>query len=286
MEKRALLIVLILGLVATSVSGLTFESSLTPIRNSILLNESALFELDLRNDLSTIENFIIFTSQIEWDLTSVEEGGRNPRLYPETSRVITLLIKPTNYITPGYFNVPITIKNVETGELRTVPANVEIRSRTGSSGRYLPGVRTEVHVSPNVDPREEFPIRINLINQNPLNISALSLELRSNIIQKTYATKLDPLETKTINFNIRIDPLTSPQDDILYTTIFVGPHKFEPVPQAFSIVAYGEVKETIDTKRGFFQTTKVVTLENEGNAIKTHTYRILYNKIAICSRNY
>jgi len=274
MEKRAILLLLAIILLAGSVSALTFESSLTPIRNSILLNETAEFELTLRNDLPTIENFIIFTTQVEWDLASVEEGGRNPRMYPETSRIITLKVKPTSYITPGYFNVLISIKNVDTGELRTVPANVEIKSTSGASGRYLPGVRTEVHVSPNVDPREEFPIRINLINQNPLNISALSLELRSNIIQKTYATKLDPLETKTVNFNIKIDPLTPPQDDILYTRVIVGPHKFEPVPQAFTIIAYGAVKENIETKRGFFQTTKVVVLENEGNAFQDYTYRI------------
>ena len=272
MKKRVVLLLIFL-LCLSSVYALTFETSLTPVKSRINIDEEAIFTLMLRNDLTTIENFIIFTNQVEWSLSADPPSARNPKLYPETKQYINLKLKPTSYIRPGLHSVPIGIKNAETKETRTINANVELKGADGNVGTYLPGMRIDVEVGSEVDPRDEFPVKVDLINQNTLNITELTIEVRSNIIQKEYTTSLDPLETKTINFNIRIDPLTPPQEDVLYTTVTVDSHTFDPLPKVYTIKPYGEIKVTKDKERGFFKTTSVISLENTGNDQKRETAR-------------
>jgi hypothetical protein len=275
--KKTVFIFLILALLSISaVSALTFETSITAVKSKIYLNEEAIFTLMLRNDLPTIENFLIYSTEVTWSISADPPGARNPKLYPETNTFINLKLKPTSYITPGFYIVPISVKNPETRELRVVSAGVEILSTEPFGGQYLPGIRTEVEVPGKVDPREELLVKVNLINQNQLNISQLLITLRSSLIKKEYTTSLDPLETKTVNFNINLEDLTEPQRDIIYTTIKVGPHAFEPEPNIYDVLSYGEVKETRDVKRGFFKTVKSLQLENTGNARLEHTTRIPY----------
>ncbi|MDP7324460.1 MAG: hypothetical protein QF632_06880 [Candidatus Woesearchaeota archaeon] len=273
MKKRVFLLLFMCVLISTAVLGLTFETSLKPFKNKIYLDEEAMFILNLRNDLPTIENFVVYTTEVTWSLNSEPASDRNPKLYPESSRQIELELKPTSYITPGTYSVPISIKNAETNELRVLTANVEIVSDELPNVNYLPGLRSTVHIDNEVDPRGEVPIKVDVINQNPLNITELTVVLRSNLINKEYSTSLSPLETKTINFNVMLDPLTIPQEDILYTTIKISNYNFEPQPNAYNIIAYGDIKSTKELRRGFLKTEHAILIENTGNELNSDKIR-------------
>ncbi len=280
MKKRVLLFGFLLVFLATASYALTFEATIRPVDSAIFLNETAVYTMTLRNDLETIENFVIYATDVTWSLDADPAKDRNPKVYPATQAFINLRLKPTSYITPGIYNVPITVKNIRTNELKSVIATVDIISTEAVTAKYLPGIRTEVSMQGKIDPREEIPIKVDTINQNPLNISELTIILRSRLISKEYTTTLGPLETKTVSFSVKLDPFTNPQQDVLYVTIKVGPYSFEPEPRVFNVISYGEIKVTKDVKKGFLKKTQSLLLENIGNERKKETVRLPYGIIS------
>ncbi len=273
MKKSVYIILVLCLLLAFSTQALTFETEIQNVKASIDLEDTALYKLKIRNDLATIENFLVYTTSVEWSLNSIPASDRNPKVYPESFKLIELELKPTAYISPGAYSVPISVKNADTGEIRIVAAPVVIYSKDTPQGKYLPGIRSVTQIASEVDPREDVSIKVDLFNQNPLNITQITISLRSNLINKEYQTSLNPLETKTINFNIELNPLVEPQEDILYTTIKVNQFTFEPEPSVYKIITYGDLKTIRDVKRGFLKTTQDITIENQGNEFKKGTFR-------------
>ncbi len=129
-----------------------------------------------------------------------------------------------------------------------------------------------------IDPREEVKMTLFLDNQNRRVIEKVDIKLRSDILNKDYTTSLNPLEKKSIDFTVKLDPLTNPQEDVARTTIFAPTEKrifqFEIVPTKFKIIKYGGLESEESVEKKFLKSIKTLTVTNKGNAIFSEPYTL------------
>ncbi|HIG98186.1 TPA: hypothetical protein HA231_02050 [Candidatus Woesearchaeota archaeon] len=135
---------------------------------------------------------------------------------------------------------------------------------------YLAAVGRIVDIPARIDPRNEFVIRVNLINRNPKNISALKVVLSSvstGVIREEIDTTLNPFESKAVSARVKLDPLTHPVQDTLKVVLSVNGQPLEPtIFEKFEVISYSEIKPVKSERKGsFLKWVNETTYVNEGN---------------------
>ncbi len=249
-----------------------FSVSLSAINDSILVDGQAIFELTITNQNSYPEKFRISAPDIEWSVQSDPlyyyfSGVDVPAFGSETVR---LLFKPTVPFTPGLRTVNIVVESVRGKQSQSISTFVNIRSAYPLIMEYLAAVSRIVELPSQIDPRQEFEIKVNLINRNPKNISQMRISLSSistALVREEIVTDLRPLENKVVSAKVRLDSLTSPTKDTLKVVIFIDNRPLEPtIFEKFEVVSYSEIKPLKSEKRGsFFRWVDETTYVNDGN---------------------
>jgi hypothetical protein len=269
---------------AGSVLAANFDVTVSPITNKILANETALFKLSVQNNEPTINRYSIYSPDVEWTFVTEPSKDYVLRVYPYSYTETLLSISPYIFTKPGLYGVTVNVKDLSSEELTSKKVLVEIQSATPAMGNYLPSVRLDVAIPKQVDPRQPLKVRVDLINQNLVNISQLELQLSSKLIRKTYKTSLGPLESKSVDFTINLNQYQSPTQDTLKvaaTSVMNGEtYTSEAAPQNFEVIAYGSLVQTEKSSTRWLRTTRVITLYNEGNTEKEYTVRIKRNIFA------
>jgi hypothetical protein len=280
MKYKILLVLVIFFCIPVVCALEDFSISYESIKSRIYPNETANYDLRIRNNLGYDARYQIYSGAIEWDVTTEPSSDRN-RLIPAMSTVkIRVLVNPTKKdFFPNLYGVPIRIKNLETEEVKTPEFILEIRGNvTQIGGDYLPAVRASLDVKKEVDPREGIPIKVTLQNQNRLNISNVLLVLSAGLFKKEYETNLEGLEKKNLNFVIPLDPYLIPQKDTLRIDVYIQhnetQYSFMAEPLTYDIISYGDIQKTIDEKKTFLKKKSRVVLSNTGNIGRDYKYEI------------
>ncbi len=272
MRPAVLTYFLILSLLALSVSAKDFEVSVFPTERTVMLNESALFEIELQNHAAD-GFFEVYSNDVTWDIRTQESLQIGAGKSFKTSLIVT----PLN-INPGAYNIPINFKRVGSSEVERVLVYVGLLSPFAADASYLPGVRGVATVDRQIDPRESVVIKISLENQNRLDLRKIDVKMRSSVINKDYTTSLGPLEKKTLTFNAEIDPKTSPQKDALQISIIVPEgdkaYQFDLFPLPYEVSSYGGIVSSIETEKYFLKSVDNILLVNEGNRLLNYSYRV------------
>jgi hypothetical protein len=252
-------------------AGFAFKVDLSPESARIFLNESAVFNLTLKNPSYNEEFFEMYSPDVLWNIRS-DDILRVPS---QNVFYTVLFVRPLN-VNPGVYSVPLIFKEVSSGNVVEKRLIIETVSPFAPSNEYLPAVKGESDFVKEIDPRVPFDFSLILENKNRRNLPLVEVKIRSNLVNKDYSTSLKPLEKKTIKFSVDLSSLTSPQKDIFYITILVPEadraYQFDLFPEEVRVISYGGIEEDISVEDSFLKKTIFVKVKNEGNAAQYYTY--------------
>ncbi len=258
-------------------SAAEYVVTINPEYQSIKMNEIAEYELTIRNNMHTTENFEIYSPDVMWDVTTRPTSDRILTIEQSTTKTTTLHLKPL-YVNPGLYGVSLNVRVSGEDMLIKNYLMVGVTDINPPPGEYLPAIRSGIVMDDVIDPRENITISLELENQNRRNIESMDIRLRSNLINSDYKTSLGPLEKKKIKITTSVDPLTRPQDDVLrvlmFTTAAEKTYQYEAEPFEFAIMHYGELVEEVSETKEFLKTIKTITLTNAGNGDIDDMYKI------------
>ncbi|MBD3318350.1 hypothetical protein GF342_00395 [Candidatus Woesearchaeota archaeon] len=269
--KRITVLVILL-LCAFGVAAFSFDVQISPDERSIRMNETAEFDMTITHDSSETVYITMYTLDIRWDVST-----KDVLRVPPQGLTTKLRIRQVHVDDPAFYLIPITFSARQFGVVKKETPLVGLKPLVDTPRLYTPSVRSTVHIAESVDPRQPITYSLEMENLNPRNITEMTLYVRSNLINAQHAVTLGPDETKTVTFTADLDPDLRPQEDELRATL-VTEHenrtiRMEASPVAFRVAEYGEVAEELQSSSSFLRTRDVVTLTNNGNDVKRHTYR-------------
>ena len=251
-----------------------FEVEITPDEQTVVIGGSAEYDLVVSHDSSVTEYFEIYSSDVQWDVSTIPSLDRILAVAPGKSKATRLVLRPL-FPQTGLYVVDVTVKRSGSNEF--IRSNLLI-GVARASDEYSPAIFTKIEMPKTIDPREEVPIKIILKNQNKRYIQNLDVKIRSALINKDYTTSLKPLETKELDFKIKLDDATVPQEDALKISLFANVKnktvRFDVPGVSFEVVGYGEADEHVEVEKGFLSTTRTVTLKNTGNAVQKKLFSL------------
>jgi hypothetical protein len=272
--------VILAAIVASSAfAAAVAEYVVTPSPGFLDLKENTVgyFDITIQNNMGTEERFEIYVPEVTWDLTTIPAGDRVVTLEPGQRKTIKAQISPL-YVNPGLYGVELNVRVSGKNMLITNYLTVNVGALYTPVDEYLPAIKATLEMPDEIDPREEVKITLFLDNQNRRSIEKADINLRGHLINKDYETSLNPLEKKSIDFTVKLDNLTTPQEDVLRTIIFVPTDEkifqFEIVPSKFSIIEYGGLESEEIASKGFLKRVKTLRVTNKGNAVFSKPYTL------------
>lgn len=246
-----------------------FYAEIKPINEKIYEDEAASFYLRIINNLGATDEFRIYTLDHPiWGIYSAPgEYSISATVGPKDDETITIFVEPIN-AEPGIHEVNIRIRSKTTDRVISVPATVTLRHPAGSK-EYVPTVIMDIDMEKDINPRDPIPIKVHLSNQNPLNIPDLRIQVTSDneIFEAIIVSPgIQPKERKTVEITVTLDPLTSPQPDILYFSLLRGNETITgPVRKNIEIIKYSGIVPDLEPKISFLKTDNAITFKNDGN---------------------
>ncbi|MBW2965961.1 hypothetical protein KY342_02550 [Candidatus Woesearchaeota archaeon] len=271
--KKYLLFAIIFMLSAVAVSAQDYDIKVTPITDSIYLEEAAEFEIKITNYLTTIQNFRVYSSEVEWNVPSI-----TIKVYPESETTERLLITPTKYVGPGMYGMKLNIRKEESDELVEEVLIIHVKPPGQAVSEYLPSVRMTYEVADKIDPKDMISIKVILENQNILNLTDLVIKIRGDIavFNTERNVQLKPLETKDVDFKYNLDPLQAPGKYKLYFELLKGDKIIDSTEP--KVIEIGKIsngfKEEIKKETVFFKTVVEAIYSSSSNVKERQTIKI------------
>ena len=237
----------------------SFDVKVTSIKDRIIVDEVAEFDITIQNNLDTDEEFTIKKAGYPfWDMYTKPEGY-NLKVPAQSSASIKLFVDPQYITSVDTYTLDIGVVSSRTGLEQKVPITVGIKSTEPLIKGYIPTVLTSTSISPEkIDPREEFTIKVVLNNQNPINYSNLTIKIESNLFKEEVHTPLGPKEDKTIEVKKRIDAATPPQEDRIVIAMFKDQRLIvSPIVKEFEVKEYLS-QEVLPKEQSFLKIRKGV----------------------------
>lgn len=257
-----------------------FQVEVAPVKDQIIINEYAVFNVTIKNYYDTEEEFRIRNFDYPvWDIFT--EPLINPiiiKVQPQSSGNIQILVKSLQYAqTPvGTYALNARVDAETKAEQSPLPITVSIKSTEPLIGGYLPNVRTTFDAPEEIDPRKEAAVKVSLKNLNPIKYENITVKVKSSLVDMEASTKLEtpgegaitnPESEKEIEFNIKLDPLTVPQQDTLIADVFYNKRKIASESKIIKVIEYAETHETPE-KESFLKSTKSVRVSSNNPSYK------------------
>ncbi|MBI2653804.1 hypothetical protein HYX02_03245 [Candidatus Woesearchaeota archaeon] len=246
MNKFFILIALIL-LTLNAAYAASFDVKVTAIKDRIVVDELAEFDIAIQNNLETEEEFTIKKAGYPfWDMyTKPLQNPITLKVPASSSASIRLFVDPLYITSVDTYTLDIGVVRERANQEQKVPVTVGIKSTEPLIGGYIPTIVTSTSIFPEkIDPREELTIKIVLNNQNPINYSNLTIKIEGNLFKDETHTPLGPKEEKSIEVVKKLDAITPPQEDRLVIAVFKdGRMVVNPIVNEFEVVEYVALEE-------------------------------------------
>ncbi|MFH1316440.1 MAG: hypothetical protein ABII01_02900 [Candidatus Woesearchaeota archaeon] len=270
-----------------------FSVTSNPISDSITLDDTAVFELTVRNNEEFDDRYRIFYSDVLWDFHTDPRTDSTFEVDFKSTETTRLVFAP-NELEYGTHVIPLNVKSLKTEEVKRLNLAVSIVSDEQDGGEiYGTAVRTNIVMKDEADPRDELVVTIELENRNPKNNPDLTLVIESDIFKQQQKVSLAPYEKKKVDFKIDLDDLEKPGKHFLDSYLLVDvPNNRTlimgraPKSMIYEIIEYGELLEDRTLKKGFLKSTETITLTNNGNVgqvklfkVETNLFKKLFQKV-------
>ena len=254
--KRLLILMTAFILMLTIAYAASFDVKVTSIKDKIVVDEVAEFDVAVQNYLDADEEFTIKKAGYPfWDMyTKPLQSPITLKVPAQGTSSIKLFVDPLYITSVDTYTLDIGVVLQRTGEEKKVPITVGIKSTAPLIGGYIPTVLTSTSISPEkIDPREEITIKIVLNNQNVLDYHNLTIKIESNLFKDELYVPLGPKEEKVIEVIKKLDDTTHPQKDRLVIAIFKDERLIvNPIVKEFEIKEYLS-KEDIPKEQSFLK---------------------------------
>ena len=237
----------------------SFNVKITSIKDKIVVDEVAEFDINIQNNLNTDDEFIIKKAGYPfWDMyTKPLQTPISLKVPADGSASIRLFVDPLYITSVDTYTLDVGVVSQRTGEEQKAPLTIGIKSTEPLIGGYIPTIVTSTSISPeNIDPREEATIKIVFNNQNVLDYPNLTIKVESNLFKDELNVPLGPKEDKTIEIKKNLEPMTAPQQDRLIVAVFKeGRMVVNPIVKEFEVKEY-VTQEDLQKEQSFLKIRK------------------------------
>ncbi len=248
-----------------------FDVDVNAVETDVSPSGQAVFEVKILNKEARQDTFTLSVPDVSWSILSEPLSdyfsGMNIDAY--SSKTTTLKVSPASGLNFGTYKTALKIKSSKTGISRTEYLTINLVPPTPVIRDYLAAVSRIVEIPSKIDPRQEFEIKINLINRNPKNLSDLLIKIRTknDLFSRDVRIDLAPLGKEIVRESFDLDDLTIPQEDLLVVSLIVDGKVLQPeIEEKFEIIGYsGVIEKESQVKRSFLKTVKEITYFNDGN---------------------
>jgi len=237
----------------------TFDVKVTSIKEKIIVDEVAEFDVAIQNNLDTDEEFTIRKAGYPfWDMfTKPLQNPITLKVPAQSTSSIRLFVDPLYITSVDTYTLDVGVVLQSTGEEQKVPVTIGIKSIGPLIGGYVPTVLATTSISPEkIDPRGQVTISVVLNNQNVIDYPNLTIKVDSNLFKDEVHVPLGPKEDKTVEITKKLDDMTPPQEDRLIVAIFKDSRLVvNPIVKEFSVIEYS-VQEDIPQEQSFLKIRK------------------------------
>lgn len=255
----------------------TSTVAIAPVDNEITLSEEASFMVTITNDANTAQSYTLYGLEVVWSVTPEE---RRFTLAPRESKKTVVTVRALGPFKPSTYSIKLYIDESKSGN--TAPHSryeeeMPIILYPDEPQEYLPALGLTINVDEKINPQQEIPITLQLVNRNPLNLTNLKVRMQSDLPEfvQEQTIHLSPHEEKTIEFQVIPHKFQPPREYSLFFVlermgqlIKIVEKKIEilPVTVPFAV-------ERTDAKV-LLKTTTALLVTNQGNVRDTQAIRI------------
>jgi len=252
-----------------------YDISITPIRDRITLTQTAKFLATITSNSTKIEKFTIILSPAEVRWSMLPQTGR---VYPGSKESFDLTITPTKTIIPGPYGIKINFRREQPEELTEETVFVNVQTESEIISKYKPSLKADVDMPISMTPDKRLTIRVNIENQNVLNLTDLKIKISSDLeaLNTERTIQLAPLEEKIIDFTYQLNPLQEPGEYRVSFELLKGNETIETF--STRVLTILEIKPGFEKeekeKLGFLKLTKELTYTSKSNVKDTQTINL------------
>lgn len=264
-------LVLLLSINIVFAKDSSFTMFITPIKGTILEDESAEYNITIINDAEVEQSFITpYTSDADWVLTTEPQISRVPA---KTAMTYKLTVDPKTNVAPGQYAITLNLKSTTTDETQKEMFLIFIRPLNPLPIGYVKSIALSVDMPINIDPRNDIPISVYLRNRNARDYADLRVNIESKLINSVYDLNFTAVEERTDKLRFKLDAYTEPQDDKLTVTLFDGNETINQVKVPIKVIQYTDIKEVRDDSESFLKKKITIQLTNFGNINNVEPYK-------------
>jgi len=272
MKKAWLIFALIIlsSSIAYAQESQTFTVAVSPEKQTIHSNETAIFDLTIFNNGQNGNIFEVFSSDLIWAV----QTDKSLFVPSRKNFHAQLIIKPNDF-SQGIHSVPINIKKVGSSEFVKKTIYVEV-SDFQPMNNFLPAFRGNASMKYIALPGDEISISLTVENLNRRNMNDVIIKLRSSVINKDYTTSLEPREKKSFTFRTIVDNSIPPQNDLLKIIITKSEngkdYRYETNSLQYQILPKENIVFSEEKESGFLRVEEITRITNRGNIAKNVDY--------------
>lgn len=265
-------------LLINSANAASFGVKVTAVKDLIVVDEVAEFDVEVQNGLGAEQEFLIKKAGYPfWDMyTKPLQNPITLKVPALSTASLRLFVDPLYITNVDTYTLDVGVVLQSTGEEVKAPVTIGIKSIEPLIQGYVPTVLTSASLLPEeIDPRDEFKVTIFLNNQNVLDYPNLTIKLDSSLFKDEMHYPLGPKEDKIIEVTKKLDAMTPPQKENLVITVFRGERLIiSPIVKKFEVKPY-LIQEDIPKEQSFLRIRKgIKVVSNDINykgAIKIET---------------
>jgi hypothetical protein len=289
MRKVVLLLLLLLVIPGVFAADSIYVNPVNQTSSQIFYYETAHYTLTIDNEDDVGKVYTWSVNPVEWVIESITsarvEGGEREEFD------FKLRPKQSNYRGPGYYSVPITVRD-NAGNEQTLPLGVSIKSL--SQLEYVSSVGVGASMDAQIDPSQQVELQVVLRNRNIKDLVNLSLTIDGQTFNKVDTLDLAGLQEKTINYRFDVDPLTEPSGYQLNIVLRGSDGKvISQFTDDYEIIAYGRTVRDYSASTKLFEKTQVLDVTNEANVLReipvylnVSWYKLPFTSVDLEAANY
>lgn len=191
-----------------------------PIDNEITLVQEAEFKVVVTNDESVSKTYTLYGLEVVW---SVTPEARRFTLAPKESKTTMVTVRALGPFKPSAYSVKLYVDesfNANTAPSSRYEEEMQIILYPDEPQEYLPALGLNINFDGQVNPQQEIPITLQLVNRNPLNLTNLKIRIQSDMPEfvQEQTVHLSPRQEKAVEFRIIPNKFQPPRE---YSLFFV-----------------------------------------------------------------
>ena len=247
-----------------------FSARLVSYESLIMQGEEAKFNFLITNELDVNQRINVrFPPNSGWSTFTDPLSDYTFTLSPKGTKSLTILVSPRVTFATGPYAVPVVLNSVDFDFRKQF--NLPVQLYRSEQREFVPIVNHEINIPFENDPRNPLSLQVNLNNLNFRNISALNIEVSSELFYEDRVINLGPMDKKSEEFIFDIDDLLVPTEDRVNVRIWAehdGRIYEWTRSSVYRIISYSELLKEESEFKSFLKTEVFLSLKNDANVEK------------------